>query len=117
MAMFKWFRSLFGKKQNPMIGNESFPRRRKDNMCKVCANCGGDYVDGDKYCRFCGAPMGAPHYAALDFACIYGPPPVKRVHTCKKCGYSWTTNLMLDRARWCPQCGGPAPARETETGK
>ena len=81
---------------------------------KVCANCGNNYMEGDKYCRFCGAPMGTPAFIEEDIACIYGPPPVKRVHTCARCGYSWTTTQMIDRARWCPKCGGAAPAVECD---
>ena len=57
----------------------------KTPMRKVCANCGENYINGDKYCRYCGAPMGKPAYIEEDFACIYGPPPVKRTHTCAKC--------------------------------
>jgi len=81
---------------------------------KVCANCSSIYMEGDKYCRFCGAPMGKPKFIPEDFACIYGPPPVRRVHNCAKCGYSWETNSMIDRAMWCPKCGGSAPAVEAE---
>ncbi len=75
----------------------------------VCANCKQTYIDGDKYCRYCGAPMGTPDYIDETIACLYGPPPVKRTHACEKCGFSWETNLMLDRERWCPKCGGAAP--------
>lgn len=28
----------------------------------VCANCRKAYIDGDRYCRFCGAPMGKPKF-------------------------------------------------------
>ena len=82
----------------------------KRPMRMVCANCREPYINGDKYCRFCGAPMGKPEYIEEDFACIYGPPTVNRTHTCAKCGYSWKTCEMIDNARWCPKCGGPAPA-------
>ena len=77
---------------------------------KVCANCKETYIEGDKYCRFCGAPMGEPDYIPENFACIYGPAPVERTHICKKCGNSWKTFDMVDDARWCPKCGGEAPA-------
>ena len=53
---------------------------------KVCQNCQNTYIEGDKYCRYCGAPMGTPQYINDDFAEIYGPPPMKRTHKCKKCG-------------------------------
>jgi len=58
---------------------------------KVCANCRNAYIKGDRYCRYCGAPMGKPDYIEEDFATIYGPPPVKRVHQCRKCSFQWTT--------------------------
>ena len=86
---------------------------RKNAGFPVCANCGNEYVEGDKYCRFCGAPNGDPRYVVTDFSCIYGPPPVRRVHTCKKCGYSWETVEMIDKAKYCPKCGGSARGVET----
>ena len=79
-------------------------------MKKVCANCKNNYREGDKYCRYCGAPLGKPDFIEEDFACIYGPPPVERIHKCDKCGFTWKTSLMIDDERWCPQCGGEAPA-------
>lgn len=81
---------------------------------KVCANCGNDYMEGDKYCRYCGAPMGKAEYIEDELQMIYGPPPMKRVHTCDKCGYSWETEKMLDWERYCPKCGGPAPVTAEE---
>ena len=82
-------------------------------MPKICANCKNDYTSGDKYCRFCGAPMGAPmeapSYNEESFQLIYGPPPVLRTHTCEKCKLSWYTNKSFDDERFCPWCGGPAP--------
>ncbi len=79
-------------------------------MRKVCANCKNTYREGDKYCRYCGSPLGKPQFIEEDFACIYGPPPVQRTHKCKKCGFSWQTSLMIDNEMWCPKCGGSAPA-------
>ena len=105
-------------------------------MRKVCANCRNTYREGDKYCRYCGAPLGKPDFIEEEFACIYGPPPVQRTHKCKKCGFSWQTSLfaciygpppverthkckkcgfswktslMIDDEKWCPKCGGSAP--------
>ena len=78
----------------------------------VCANCRKNYNAEDKYCRYCGAPMGAPLYIDEGFPLIYGPAPIKRVHTCNKCGFEWETNLMVDSEKWCPKCGGDAPAKE-----
>ena len=83
--------------------------RMRDQKRAVCANCKQRYREGDQYCRYCGAPMGTPDYIDIDFACIYGPPPVRRIHTCEACGFSWETVLMLDGERWCPRCGGAAP--------
>ena len=81
---------------------------------KVCANCKETYIEGDKYCRYCGAPMGKAAYIEEIFADIYGPPPVKRVHSCKKCGYCWETGYMIDDERYCPKCGGSAPVTSAE---
>lgn len=86
------------------------PERRR----KVCANCKNSYREGDKYCRYCGAPLGKPDFIEEDFACIYGPPPVERTHKCEKCGFTWKTALMIDDEQWCPECGGPAPAQDGE---
>ena len=82
-----------------------------DRKRKVCANCKNSYREGDKYCRYCGAPLGTPEFIDEDFACIYGPPPVERAHKCAKCGFTWTTSLMIDNEKWCPKCGGEAPAK------
>lgn len=82
-------------------------------MIKVCSNCKNDYIDGDKYCRYCGAPMGKASYIKDNFACIYGPPPIERTHVCEKCGYTWETFNMIDSQAWCPECGGKAPFTES----
>ena len=66
---------------------------------KVCANCGNSYRENEKYCRYCGAPMGTPDYIEEEFACIYGP---------------WKTTLMIDDEKFCPECGGPAPVVASE---
>lgn len=76
---------------------------------KVCANCKQEYIEGDRYCRYCGAPLGKPEFIEDDLECIYGPEPTERLHICKVCGYQWTTIKMVDRERRCPRCGGPAP--------
>lgn len=83
---------------------------RKKQKSEVCSNCNSQYIEGDKYCRYCGALMGEPEYIDTAFACIYGPPFVA-VHTCETCGYSWKcSGLGKDRQRRCPKCGGLAPA-------
>ena len=67
-------------------------------------------IEGDKYCRYCGAPLGVPDFVDELFACLYGPPSEMRNHKCERCGYSWRSQRMVDNERWCPQCGDPAPA-------
>ena len=73
----------------------------KAQKMKVCANCKNHYIDGDTYCRYCGAKLGTPDFIPENFACIYGPPPVEREHKCKQCGYSWKTHLMIDDEDYC----------------
>ncbi len=92
------------------------PKEAETNkrMMKVCANCKKTYIEGDRYCRYCGAPMGKPKFIEENFPLIYGPPPVTRVHTCVKCGYSWETTSMRDDEEYCPKCGGRAPVTSSE---
>ena len=87
-----------------------FRRFMENTKRKVCSNCNNKYIEGDKYCRYCGAPMGKPSYIDDNFACIYGPPPEERIHVCENCGYSWQTHEMVDNQKWCPKCRGNAPA-------
>ena len=82
---------------------------------KICKNCGNNWHEKDKYCRYCGAPMDQPGYKIRDFACIYGPRPVNRKHTCPQCGYSWDNRLMIDRERFCPLCGSAVSVEEDQT--
>lgn len=58
--------------------------------------------------------MGSPVFIEEHFAVLYGPEPIKRIHECDKCGYTWETNLMIDEERWCPKCGGGAPVVRKE---
>ena len=103
-----------------MFNSEIVPTSANVPKEKVCRNCHQSYIDGDKYCRFCGAPMGTPdyiepHYPGYideEFGCIYGPPPTKIVRKCNICGYIWETGRMVDNERFCPQCGGSAPYEE-----
>lgn len=97
---------------------------RSDKICstcnipifwiEVCENCKSSWREGDKYCRYCGAPMGTPIYIQDLMECIYGPRPVKRTHTCQKCGYEWQTVLMIDKEEFCPLCGHAAPVVRME---
>lgn len=77
----------------------------------VCPCCGKEWIEDDRYCRYCGAKKDNPKYIYPDFACIYGPAPVKRTHRCESCGYEWTTCLMIDNEAFCPKCGGSAPLK------
>ncbi len=76
-----------------------------------CGNCHARLGKEDEYCRYCGTRAGEgafePYQNFLE--CVYGPMPVERIHTCSKCGYSWTTCVMIDRQRYCPKCGAEAP--------
>lgn len=92
---------------NTFVNNRNTANYSHNNtsMRKVCANCKQTYNDGDRYCRFCGAPMGTPDFIEEDFATIYGPPPIRRKHRCTRCGYKYETNQMIDRGKYCPICG------------
>lgn len=84
-----------------------------------CGNCHKRLDENDKYCRICGTKVGEGAYEPYQdlMECIYGPMPVDRKHTCKKCGYEWITCLMLDREKYCPKCGGDAPYEEIPDSK
>ena len=88
---------------------------RSDEVKMVCANCGNDYFEGDKYCRYCGAPMGKPKFVNIVYSILYGPnPPIVRTHTCSKCGFTWDTDLIFDDQLYCPKCGSKAPVTYEE---
>ena len=76
---------------------------------KVCSNCHNTWIRGDRYCRYCGAPMGTPVFIQDTRGYLYGPMPMKRTHVCSQCGYTWTRTLMVDNEEYCPLCGQPAP--------
>ncbi len=86
------------------------------NVCKrkVCANCKNDYIEGDRYCKYCGAPLGKPDYIHEIRPPLYGPPPAMRFHECPNCGYVWKTYVMIDKSRYCPKCGSLAPASKED---
>ena len=81
-----------------------------------CGNCHAYLHDGAKYCTICGTKAGEGAYKPYQemMQCIYGPMPLERTHVCENCGYSWTTCLMIDNQKYCPQCGGPAPVKPAE---
>lgn len=75
-----------------------------------CGNCGERLGEEDIFCRYCGTQRGQGKYRPQKemIQCVYGPPPVDRIHRCNKCGYEWTTHTMLDKQKYCPKCGGSA---------
>ncbi len=79
---------------------------------KICMNCQNTWREGDKYCRYCGAPMNQPGYKVREFYIIYGPMPVRRKHKCEKCGFTWENTLMIDKERYCPHCGYSVSIKE-----
>lgn len=86
--------------------------RNRLPMIEVCPDCGREYWPGFAYCRYCGAKYGEPEVRPEVIMTLYGPPPVRREHECTRCGYIWTTHAMIDRERYCPQCGSPASVTE-----
>ena len=76
------------------------------NRCGHCRS----YIGQDKFCRYCGTPAGEGEFKRFNpeseaMQCVYGPPPVKRNHKCRACGYEWETCMMIDDQRFCPECG------------
>ena len=85
----------------------------KDGLSKDyknrCGNCHEEFDDkSDAYCRYCGTKRGEGDFLPYENfnGCVYGPPPVERVHICGECGFSWTTERMVDLSAYCPKCGG-----------
>ena len=75
----------------------------------VCANCNNKKTDKDDvYCRICGCLFSEKEYNPFNnmvaTPCIYGPAPVKRVHSCS-CGFSWASFSMVADEKYCPKCG------------
>lgn len=83
----------------------------------LCSNCRSHFNPEDAYCRICGSKANTiPYNPKQDLMqCIYGPPPVKRTHTCVNCSYSWTTYEMIDDENFCPKCGNSAPVTYEES--
>ncbi len=77
-----------------------------------CGNCHARLREGDRYCRICGTRAGEGKFEPYQqvMQCIYGPMPLKRIHRCQSCGYSWSTCAMIDDENYCPKCGGNAPS-------
>lgn len=74
---------------------------------KFCGNCHTRLEKGDRYCRVCGTRAGEGAFEPYQqvMQCIYGPRPVERRHVCGACGHEWTNFVMVDRDRFCPECG------------
>ncbi len=79
-----------------------------------CGNCCAKLEPNDKYCRVCGTERGAGAFKPYQntMTCIYGPRPVKRIHHCKKCDFTWKTTAMIDNDEYCPACGSMLDLRE-----
>ena len=92
--------------------------KKRSNKMKVCSNCKKPYIEGDAYCRYCGAPMGTPVFIPEALECLYGP-PVTCTHVCEKCGFTWKRSFLGSAAgddqRFCPKCGGGAPVTKTDS--
>lgn len=87
-----------------------------DKEYKYCKNCNTRMDEEDEYCAECGMLYGLGHYSpdeisgisGIAFACVYGPPPKKRIHKCTKCNYTWNNFALVNSVRYCPKCGGYA---------
>ena len=84
-----------------------------EDMIKVCENCENKYIDGDKYCRYCGSPLGSPKFITDDLLFIYGP-SWDYSHECKQCGFAWKSTSMFETQSYCPKCGSYAETRMEE---
>lgn len=74
-----------------------------------CGNCHEKFESAsDKYCTYCGTKRGEGKFEPYEnvIYCVYGPMPKKRTRECIKCGHKWTYTAMLDKQKFCRQCGG-----------
>lgn len=82
---------------------------------KACSNCNNTYFKGDKYCRYCGAPMGSPVFITDYYTILYGPkPPKLKIFRCTKCDYTWNEHLFENEVRFCRECGSKTELLEAE---
>ncbi len=91
-------------------------KKMSTDYTNLCGNCRG-YIGSNKYCPYCGTKAGEgkfePYPIEEMMQCVYGPPPVTRVHKCPDCGYTYSTCVMIDNQRYCPECGsGKVSVRE-----
>ena len=69
-----------------------------------CGNCHSMLSAKDKYCRYCGTPVGEGKFQPYknETYCVYGP-PVKELWHCPDCGYAWRSTVMGgDNPKYCP---------------
>ncbi|MBR6873548.1 MAG: hypothetical protein IKN17_08610 [Ruminococcus sp.] len=78
-----------------------------------CGNCHA-FLGEDSFCRYCGTKRGEGKFEPYsdEPQCVYGPPPIPRVHNCKNCGFEWQTCMMIDYQLYCPKCGSRADMKE-----
>ena len=78
-----------------------------------CGKCHA-FIGEEEFCRYCGTRRGEGEFKPYDNTpqCVYGPPPVRRLHTCPECGFEWENCVMLDRQRYCPKCGSRVSVAE-----
>ncbi len=71
-----------------------------------CGHCHA-FIGQDEYCRYCGTKKGDGEFLPYndEVQCVYGPPPIERIHKCENCGYKWSARMMIDDQRYCPKCG------------
>ncbi len=83
-----------------------------------CGNC-HKFIGDDPYCAYCGTKAGEGDFKPFkdEMQCVYGPPPVNRTHSCKDCGFEYTTCVMIDNQRFCPQCGSSNVSISSEEGR
>ena len=99
---------------------EKRPRDLSTDYTGRCGNCHELFSnDGEKYCTYCGTKRGEGKFEPYDNRayCIYGPMPEKRTRECVKCGNQWTYTAMLDKEKYCTQCGGTSKLLQSTFGR
>ncbi len=85
-----------------------------------CLYCDYPPVSSDEvFCRKCGRKLGEGIIKEFlpdqdYFQCVYGPPPVNRLHKCENCGFEWNNCYMIDCEKFCPVCGSEVSVTETD---
>ena len=88
------------------------PSRQSDYTGR-CGNCHA-YIGSAKFCIFCGTKAGEGSFLPYEehIQCVYGPPPMEREHECSVCGHAWTDCAMINKVKYCPECGGSVTTRD-----